>query len=212
MRWFLALFGDQVVPFEYAGMRSGRVTRGLRFQEQSEFSVADTAAYYSVLSAQGIILDTEERKATIAAQVKKLMAEVNASEELDAGLLDEVNMLVEAPTALRGTFEEKHLELPAEALISVMKKHQRYFPVKDVDGKLMPYFVTVRNGGDQFLETVADGNEQVVRGRVLRMPLSSFQKTCSRTSPLKTYCPAWTRSSSNTSWDRCSIRANALKL
>jgi len=93
------------------------------------------------------------------------MAEVNASEELDAGLLDEVNMLVEAPTALRGTFEEKHLELPSEALISVMKKHQRYFPVKDADGKLMPYFVTVRNGGDQFLETVADGNEQVVRAR-----------------------------------------------
>ena len=165
LRWFLALFGGQVVPFEYAGMCSGRVTRGLRFQEQSEFSVADPTAYYKVLADQGIILDVEERKQTIAAQVKKLMAEVNASQELDAGLLDEVTMLVEAPTALRGTFEEKHLELPAEVLISVMKKHQRYFPVKDADGNLMPYFVTVRNGGDQFLETVADGNEQVVRAR-----------------------------------------------
>ena len=165
VRWLLALFGGQVVPFEYAGMCSGRVTRGLRFQEQSEFSVAGPAEYYTVLQAQGIILDPVERKAAIAAQVQKLMAEVNASQELDEGLLDEVNMLVEAPTALRGTFEEKHLELPPEVLISVMKKHQRYFPVKDASGKLMPYFVTVRNGGDQYLETVADGNEQVVRAR-----------------------------------------------
>ncbi|MCD4673483.1 MAG: glycine--tRNA ligase subunit beta, partial [Anaerolineaceae bacterium] len=165
VRWLLALFGEQVVPFEYAGLCSGRVTRGLRFQEQSEFSVADPAGYYHVLAAQGIILDVQERKETIAAQVKVLMAEVNASQELDESLLDEVNMLVEAPTALRGTFEKKHLELPPEVLISVMKKHQRYFPLKDADGNLMPYFVTVRNGGGQYLETVADGNEQVVRAR-----------------------------------------------
>ena len=82
------------------------------------------------LPTQGIILDVEERKKTIAAQVKNLMAEVNASQELDAGLLDEVNMLVEAPTALRGTFEEKHLELPAEVLISVMKKASTLLPAQ----------------------------------------------------------------------------------
>lgn len=165
VRWLLAMFDGQVVPFEFAGLVSDRITRGLRFQDQSEFSVANPAAYYAVLQAQGIILDPQERRQKIAEQVQKLMAEVQASTVLDEGLLDEVNMLVEAPTALRGSFEEKHLELPAEVLISVMKKHQRYFPVKDQEGNLMPYFITVRNGGDQYLETVADGNEQVVRAR-----------------------------------------------
>ena len=81
------------------------------------------------------------------------------------GLLAEVNQLVEAPTALRGSFEADYLRLPPEVLISVMKKHQRYFPVQGKDG-LLPYFVAVRNGDNRYLDVVADGNEQVMRARL----------------------------------------------
>ena len=84
---------------------------------------------------------------------------------MDPALLDEVTQLVEAPTALRGSFDPDHLRLPPEVLISVMKKHQRYFPVHSADGQLLPYFIAVRNGGEQFLDVVTDGNEQVIRAR-----------------------------------------------
>ncbi len=92
------------------------------------------------------------------------MQEVGADVELDAGLLDEVNNLVEAPTAFKGNYEAEYLKLPADVLISVMKKHQRYLPVKK-GGKLLPYFIAVRNGDDRNLDVVADGNEQVIRAR-----------------------------------------------
>ena len=165
VRWLLALLGGQVVPFTYAGLESGRATRGLRFHEPEEFSVATPDAYFEAMAAQKIILEPQERQETIARQVKALMAEVNADEALEEGLLDEVTQLVERPTALLGRFEPEHLRLPEAVLISVMKKHQRYFPVKSKEGKLMPYFVTVRNGDDAHLDVVADGNEQVIRAR-----------------------------------------------
>lgn len=165
IRWLLALFGGQVVPFEYAGLASGCKTRGLRFTQPEEFEVANPAAYFAAMEQQKIILDPEQRKAVIASQVCELMAQVGADQTLEESLLDEVTQLVERPTALLGNFAEEHLELPDEVLISVMKKHQRYFPVKSAEGKLMPYFVTVRNGDDQHLDTVADGNEQVIRAR-----------------------------------------------
>jgi glycyl-tRNA synthetase len=165
IRWFLALLGDQVVPFTYAGLYSGSVTRGLRFREPLEMPVRDAAAYFTALSAQGILLDPQARRAAIAAQVVQLQREVGAAEEVDPALLDEVTQLVEAPTALRGSFDADHLRLPPEVLTSVMKKHQRYFPVHAVDGALMPYFIAVRNGGSEHLDVVTDGNEQVIRAR-----------------------------------------------
>ena len=165
IRWLLALFGKQVVPFGYAGLQSGRATRGLRFHAPEEFPVASPAAYFEAMAEQKIILDPQERQETIAQQVKALMAEVDADQTLEDALLDEVTQLVERPTALLGKFDPEHLRLPDAVLISVMKKHQRYFPVKSKDGKLMPYFVTVRNGDDAHLDVVADGNEQVIRAR-----------------------------------------------
>jgi glycyl-tRNA synthetase len=165
VRWLVALFGEQVVPFTYAGLIAGRQTRGLRFRQPETFEVTSLAAYTGFLASQGIVLDPRERKQAIAAQTRKLLAGVGAAEKLDEGLLDEVTQLVEAPTALVGTFEESHLRLPPEVLTSVMKKHQRYFPAYAPDGKLLPCFIVVRNGDDQHLETVADGNAQVVRAR-----------------------------------------------
>ncbi len=120
------------------------------------------ADYREYLSAQRIVLDPLERKDAIRQQVERLCMEVGGSTKLDEDLLDEVNQLVEAPTALRGTFDPSHLELPDEVLISVMKKHQRYFPVLDGEGNLLPYFIAVRNGDSKGLDVVRNGNEQVI--------------------------------------------------
>ncbi|MAT44768.1 MAG: glycine--tRNA ligase subunit alpha/beta [Anaerolineaceae bacterium] len=166
IRWLLALFGNELVPFEYAGIHSQKITRGLRFVEPEQAEIKSAADYFSFMQRQGIILDVDERKDTIRDQVKAVMQKVGADvSRFDEDLLDEVTLLVEAPTAFTGTFESEYLNLPSEVLISVMKKHQRYFPVFDLNGKLMPYFVGVRNGDDRYLENVADGNEQVVRAR-----------------------------------------------
>ena len=165
VRWLLALFGEQVVPCAYAGLNSGNITRGLRFHAPEEFVIKRPEDYFPALAAQGIILDPVVRRQAIAAQVSRLAVAAGGVAGLDEGLLDEVNQLVEAPTALRGGFDPAHLRLPQEVLISVMKKHQRYFPVQTAEGKLLPYFITVRNGDDQHLEVVSDGNEQVIRAR-----------------------------------------------
>ncbi len=165
IRWLLALYGEQVAPFSYAGYTSGQVTHGLRFHDPVEMSIPSPAAYFDLLGSQGILLDPKLRKQAITDQVTDLIDEVGGMPDLDLGLLDEVTNLVEAPTALRGSFAEEHLRLPTEVLVSVMKKHQRYFPIWSKDGKLMPYFITVRNGDGQFEDIVLDGNQQVIGAR-----------------------------------------------
>ncbi len=164
LRWFLAMMDGKTIPFEYAGLTSAAITRGLRHLQPSEKLVASPQEYFDFLSSQGIVLDGSERKKNIRAQVAKVMRDCGADEQVDEGLLEEVVNLVEAPTAFRGEFESEHLKLPADVLISVMKKHQRYFPVKKA-GELLPYFVAVRNGDGRHLDTVADGNAQVIRAR-----------------------------------------------
>ncbi|NPV75253.1 MAG: glycine--tRNA ligase subunit beta [Anaerolineae bacterium] len=165
IRWLVSLLGDQVIQFTYAGLESGRTTRGLRFSDAEEFEVRDAADYFAAMRAQQIVLDPQERKQVIARQAQALMQTQNGAATLDEGLLDEVTHLVEAPTAFLGRFEPSFLELPSEVLVSVMKKHQRYFPVWSAEGKLLPFFVGVRNGNTEYLEVVADGNEQVIRAR-----------------------------------------------
>lgn len=164
IRWLLALLGKTLVPFSYAGLHTGRITRGLRFSDPEETAVDNMAHYEQVLQEQGIILDETNRRSTILAQVRKLAEEVGGEIPDDPGLLVEVGNLVEKPTAMRGEFEEKYLDLPKEVLVSVMKKHQRYFPVVKGE-KLLPYFITVRNGGEHGRDVVVDGNEQVIRAR-----------------------------------------------
>lgn len=165
IRWLLALLGGTPVPFEYAGYTAGATTRGLRFYEPETISVSSIADYLAALDKQGIIIDPQKRKDTIREQVKKIMLDSGAEVKIEESLLDEVNQLVEAPTALRGEFDPEHLKLPSEVLISVMKKHQRYFPVQKADGSLLPYFIAVRNGDKNGLDVVADGNAQVIRAR-----------------------------------------------
>lgn len=166
IRWLLAILGEQLIPFRYAGLVSKQQTRGLRFRNPEIIAVNNPSSYFNSLKKENILIDVEKRRTVIKQQVIEKISALGGSENrLDEELLDEVTMMVESPTAFVGRFEEEFLELPPEVLISVMKKHQRYFPVFDMNGNLMKYFVGVRNGDDQHLDQVVDGNEQVVRAR-----------------------------------------------
>jgi glycyl-tRNA synthetase len=167
IRWLLALYGGRSLSFEYAGLRSGDLTRGLRFHEPSHTQVVSPESYFTYLEGQGMLLDVEQRRQRIQSQVQELASQVGGSVAGDPALLAEVADLVEAPLALLGSFDPSHLALPREVLISVMKKHQRYFPVQK-DGKLLPYFIAVANrdlSQPQDLELVVEGNQHVIRAR-----------------------------------------------
>ena len=166
LRWIVALFGSDVIPFEVAEVSSGRVSRGHRVLSQGNFEIADADSYEKACEEQFVIVDPEIRKEQIRTQLVKVAEERGGVAEITEDLLEEVLYLVEYPTALCGTFEEKYLKLPAEAVITPMRDHQRYFPVKAADGSLMPIFITVRNGGKEHLETVQHGNERVLRARL----------------------------------------------
>ncbi len=183
IRWLLALHGEHVVPFEYAGLRTGRTTRTLRFDDSEMQNVANPETYFGTLEGRGILLEVEARKASIEEQIAQLAKDVGGEVPGDPRLLAEVANLVEKPTALRGSFDKTFLDLPGQVLISVMKKHQRCFPVQR-DGELLPYFIAVRNGGAEHLEVVTRGNEHVIRARFvdavyfidrdLQQPLESY--------------------------------------
>jgi len=165
IKWITALFGQEVIPFTITNVETARHSQGHRFLG-SELEFTEPQAYEQEMAKQYVVVDPLKRKNTILEQLKKLEEENNWEIPVDQGLLEEVNNLVEYPTALYGTFEQEYLELPEEVLITSMKEHQRYFPVKSKTGELLPYFVTVRNGGADFLENVAKGNEKVLRARL----------------------------------------------
>ena len=165
LRWLVALYGSQMVPFTYAGVRSGRTSRGLRPYGSPPMVIDDAASYARIMQEHSIVTDVEARQATITTAATELARSQGGMYRPDPELLDEVANLVEYPTVLCGHFEERFLALPAEVLVAVMKKHQRYFPVYATDGRLLPYFMTVRNGDAVHLDTVTAGNEQVLRAR-----------------------------------------------
>ena len=167
VRWLAAMIDAQALPFEWGGLQAGSTSRALRSDaapggEVIEIGAADS--YSQSMRAHGIILEHEARARTIMEQAQQLAAKVDGTIAADAGLLAEVANLVECPTAFLGSFEEAYLELPQEVLVSVMKKHQRYFPVWRA-GRLLPFFVGVRNGDATNLAQVVEGNEHVIRAR-----------------------------------------------
>lgn len=166
IRWFVALYDKDVIPFELANVKSGRTSRGHRFLSQGDFTIDSAADYETACEENFIIVDQDKRKAMIREQIEEVAKENGGQAEITDDLLEEVLYLVEYPTALCGKFEEKYLQLPPEAVITPMRDHQRYFPVKDAAGKLLPLFITVRNGGREYLETVQHGNERVLRARL----------------------------------------------
>ena len=165
IKWLVAMFGSEVIHFEAAGVQTGNVTRGHRFLGE-EAVINTPEEYEEILLGQYVVADAEKRKAAILSQLEKIEEENGWVIPVDEDLLEEVNNLVEYPTALYGRFEEEFLEIPDEVLITSMKEHQRYFPVKSQAGELLPHFVTVRNGDHLHIEQVARGNEKVLRARL----------------------------------------------
>lgn len=166
VRWMLALLGTAVIPVEFAGVRSSNFSRGHRFLGERGVLVQHPADYIKNLEDNFVIVDQDKRRDMITKQLHDLAASKNATIVWDDDLLEEVLYLVEYPTALCGSFDESYLALPDAAVITPMKDHQRYFPLVDKDGKLLPMFLTVRNGDSHSLDVVAAGNERVLRARL----------------------------------------------
>ncbi|MEZ7554141.1 glycine--tRNA ligase subunit beta [Veillonella atypica] len=166
VRWLVALLDEEVIPVEFATVQSGNVSRGHRFLGADEITIKNAASYVDTLKENFVMVDQDARRELISKQLHDIAASKNASIVWDDDLLEEINYLVEWPTALCGGFEESYLALPDAAIITPMKDHQRYFPLVDQDGKLLPMFLTVRNGSDHSIEVVQAGNERVLRARL----------------------------------------------
>lgn len=165
IRWIVALYGEDVVPFSLEQIASGRVSRGHRYLGSAQLVIPDADAYLETLERDFVIVDQNRRQAMILEQIEKLAEEAQGRVEIDPDLLEEVLYLVEYPTALMGAFNPAYLVLPKELVITPMREHQRYFPVLRGE-HLLPKFVTVRNGGPEHLEVVRAGNEKVLEARL----------------------------------------------
>lgn len=166
IKWLVAMFGHDIIPFDIAGVKTGNLTRGHRFLGEGEIQLSNPQEYEEALLGQYVVADAQKRKDAITSQLEKIEDENGWVIPVDEDLLEEVTNLVEYPTALYGRFEEEFLEIPSEVLITSMKEHQRYFPVKSTSGELLPHFITVRNGDHLHIEKVARGNEKVLRARL----------------------------------------------
>lgn len=166
VRWLVPIFGDELIEFDKDGIRCSRYTRGHRVLSQGEIEIKNVSEYFDKLRQGYVIVDQEERRSLIRKQCEDLAGQKGGEVLMDEELLEEVVYLVEYPTALIGSFEAEYLKLPKEVVITPMKEHQRYFPVVDKSNKLLNYFITVRNGNDQYLDIVREGNEKVLRARL----------------------------------------------
>ncbi|MBM7708763.1 glycine--tRNA ligase subunit beta [Enterococcus lemanii] len=165
IHWLVALYGDEVVPFEFLDVATGRTSRGHRFLGK-DVTFTNAKEYLEKLAEVFVIADSTHRQTMIVEQIAAITDRNNWQVTLDQALLDEVNNLVEYPTAFVGNFEEKYLTVPEEVLVTSMKEHQRYFEVRDVQGALLPHFISVRNGDQNHLENVIRGNEKVLVARL----------------------------------------------
>ncbi|WP_337610168.1 glycine--tRNA ligase subunit beta [Acidaminococcus fermentans] len=165
-RWMVALLDDKVIPVEANDVKSGREARGHRFLSNHLITIPDAAAYEKTMEDNFVMVDVDKRRETIRKQIEDLAVAEGSKAAISPDLLEEVTFLVEYPTALCGHIDDKYLRLPDCAIITPMRDHQRYFPMFDKDGKLMPKFITVRNGGKEHLDIVTHGNERVLRARL----------------------------------------------
>jgi glycyl-tRNA synthetase len=165
IRWLVALWGDEIVPLAVSALLAGRETRVLRTAAQPVIGVASAETFMETLAINGIVADAADRRELIVTGAQDLVWDSGRIDVAgESALIDQITYLVEQPTPLLGTFDESYLELPAAVLTTVMRKHQRYLPVRDADGTLLPMFVTVANGPVD-VERVRAGNEAVLRAR-----------------------------------------------
>ncbi|WP_440895871.1 glycine--tRNA ligase subunit beta [Amphibacillus sp. Q70] len=165
IKWLLALNDNEVVFFEIEGVTSGDKTYGHRFLGE-EITLKDPLNYETILNEQYVVADSGKRKIEILTQIKDLASQHNWLVDMDEDLLEEVTQLVEYPTVFCGKYSEDYLIVPEEALITSMKVHQRYFPVRDQNGSLLPFFIAIRNGNAEYIENVIRGNEKVLNARL----------------------------------------------
>lgn len=167
VQWLIMLYGNDVIEHEIFGVKSGRNTRGHRFHYDNSFAIEKAANYCQELETVGhVMADFQLRKDNIKQQVIAEASNVGGQAMLDDALLDEVTALVEWPVALTGKFEQRFLDVPSEALVYSMKEHQKYFPVQDDNGQLLPYFITICNIVSKDPAQVISGNEKVIRPRL----------------------------------------------
>ncbi|MEJ2519328.1 MAG: glycine--tRNA ligase subunit beta [Desulfuromonadales bacterium] len=166
MHWIVALYGGDVVPFRHGNLTSGNRSRGHRFMAPDEFAVTGVADWLEGCRQHYVTADQDERKATICDQVAATAQAAGGQAGIDEELLEEVTYLVEDPTPLCGTFEEKYLQLPPELLVTSMREHQRYFTVEDAKGRLLNKFITISNTRPEDEQVVIKGNEKVIRARL----------------------------------------------
>lgn len=166
VHWILALLGSDVLDCTILGRQSGRLTRGHRFHSSGEIEIRAAQDYSAALAAAHVVADFSQRRDIIRGQVIEQAKKVNCTAVISDDLLDEVTALVEWPVALTGTFEERFLQVPAEALVSSMKEHQKYFHLVDDSGALQPFFITVSNIESKDATQIIDGNERVIRPRL----------------------------------------------
>ncbi|MGX7245183.1 glycine--tRNA ligase subunit beta [Enterococcus quebecensis] len=165
IHWVVALFDDQVIPFSILDVETGNRSRGHRFLGD-DVAFTHSNEYEEKMKEQFVIVDPMVRKSMIVDQANKIAEKNNWTLDLDEDLLEEVTNLVEYPTAFVGGFDEKYLSVPEEVLVTSMKEHQRYFDVRNDQGLLMPYFISVRNGDNVHIENVIKGNEKVLIARL----------------------------------------------
>ncbi len=165
IHWVVALFGEEVIPFEILDVKTDRHSRGHRFLGH-EVTFKRAHDYVETLAEQSVIADSAERQQLIVNQISAIAEKNKWQVFLDEDLLEEVTNLVEYPTAFVGNFAKQYLEIPEEVLVTSMKEHQRYFDVRTEDGQLLPHFISVRNGNDVAIENVIKGNEKVLKARL----------------------------------------------
>jgi glycyl-tRNA synthetase beta chain len=166
IHWLVSLYGREVVPFQLGNILAGRLTYGHRFLHPAAVSLQEPREYFSSLEKAWVIVQQGKRQEMIREQSARLAFSVGGRVELDPDLLEEVTYLLEYPTAFMGDFAESFLELPEEVIITPMQEHQRYFPVRNREGALLPKFIAVRNGTEEGLEQVREGNEKVLAARL----------------------------------------------
>lgn len=166
IRWIVSLLDDQVIEFDLEGIRVSNVTKGHRFLGSGDIVIDHIDNYPELLRKNYVIVNQEERKDIIKYGSEKLVREKGGTIQQDESLLDEIMNITEYPTPIIGRIKDEYLQLPIDVVTTPMKEHLRYFPVVDDKGRLLPYFITVRNGDDRYTEIVVKGNEKVLGARL----------------------------------------------
>ncbi|MDI6717205.1 MAG: glycine--tRNA ligase subunit beta [Actinomycetota bacterium] len=166
IRWIVSLFGDEVISFTLDGIKSDRYSMGQRFLAENPIKIQKPADYLSDMEKGKVIADQDRRAALIEKEIERAVKDTGGRAVVHKHTFDEVLQLVEYPHAIRGSFSEEFVALPRDVLITAMESHQRYFPVEDINGKLLPNFIVIHNGSPEFDEIIRKGHERVIRARL----------------------------------------------